>query len=115
MKLWIDENMHSHVIKALKQAGHEIRMAKRGTDDIPILISAMKANAVIITQDKDFERLVLKEGRPCTGIILIRLAAPNRIEELTAKLVRLINVRATILTTSFVTLSLDGANIKRLK
>ena len=35
MKLWIDENVHSHVIKALKQAGHEIRMAKRGTDDIP--------------------------------------------------------------------------------
>ena len=80
-----------------------------------ILISAAEENAIIITQDKDFERLVLKERRPCTGIILIRLAAPNRIEELTAKLIRLINVRANILATSFITLSLDGANIKSLK
>jgi predicted nuclease of predicted toxin-antitoxin system len=33
MRFWIDENVHAHVAKALKQAGHEIRIAKRGTDD----------------------------------------------------------------------------------
>ncbi len=35
MRFWIDENVHAHVAKALKQAGHEIRIAKRGTDDHP--------------------------------------------------------------------------------
>ena len=114
MRFWIDENVHVHIAKALKQAGHEIRIAKRGTDDFSILASATEESAVIITQDKDFERYVLKEGKPCTGIIWIRLGTPNRLEELIAKLVRLVKVHEGKLTTSFVTLSLDRADIKRL-
>lgn len=60
MKIWIDENIHPHIPKVLKQAGYEIYRAERGTDNSSILTCAIEANAIIITQDKDFERLVLK-------------------------------------------------------
>jgi predicted nuclease of predicted toxin-antitoxin system len=115
MKFWIDENVHIKIAKALERNGHEIRTAKRGTQDSPILICATEENAVIITHDKDFERYVLREGKPCTGIILIRFDKHNRLEELIAKLLRLIRVHEYKLSTSFVMLSVDGMNIKRLK
>ena len=115
MRIWIDENIHPHISRALKQAGHEIYIAERGTDDLAILALAIEAKAVIITQDKDFEQLILKGGKACNGIIWIRLAIPNRIEELTAKLVRLVKVHEMKLETSFITLSLDGMYIKKLK
>ena len=115
MKFWIDENVHSHIAKALERNGHEIRIAKRGTKDPSILISAIEENAVIITYDQDFERYVLREGKPCTGIIWIRFNKQSRLEEVIAKLLRLVKVHEKKLATSFITLSLDGMYIKKLK
>ena len=46
--------MHSHIAKALERNGHEVRIAKRGTKDPSILISATEENAVIITYDRAF-------------------------------------------------------------
>ena len=115
MKFWIDENVHSHIAKALERNGHEIRIAKRGTKDPSILISATEENAVIITYDQDFERYVLREGKPCTGIIWIRFNKQSRLEEVIAKLLRLVKVHEKKLATSFITLSLDGMYIKKLK
>jgi predicted nuclease of predicted toxin-antitoxin system len=115
MKFWVDENIASYVVSKLKQHGHEIYKAKRGTDDISILEYAIKEDAVIITCDQDFERLVLKERKPCNGIIWIHFSKYSILEELTAKLLRTIKVHENKLTTSFITLSLGDANIRRLK
>ncbi|HWS82746.1 MAG TPA: DUF5615 family PIN-like protein [Ktedonobacteraceae bacterium] len=115
MKFWIDENISSYIVNKLKQHGHEIYKAKRGTDDFSILQYAIEEEAIIITYDQDFERLVLKDGNACNGIIWIRLDNPNRLEEMTAKLVRLVKFHEKKLATSFITLSLDGMYIKKLK
>jgi rRNA-processing protein FCF1 len=61
MKFWIDENTPHPLGKAVKQAGYDTCIAQCGTDDLAILEQAIKANAVIITQDQDFERYVLRE------------------------------------------------------
>jgi predicted nuclease of predicted toxin-antitoxin system len=115
MKFWIDENIASYIVNKLKQHGHEIYKAKRGTDDISILEYALKEKAVIITYDQDFERLVIKEKRPCNGVIWIHFGKYSILEELTAKLLRTIKVHENKLTTSFIMLSLGEATIRRLK
>jgi len=115
VKFWIDENVPLSIAKALKQVGYETATAPRKTDDSIILSLALEANAVIITQDQDFERLVLKEGKPCNGIIWVRFATPNSREDLAKKLLRLVKVREKNLTTSFITISLYDVDIKKLK
>jgi predicted nuclease of predicted toxin-antitoxin system len=115
VKFWIGESIASYIANKLKQQGHEVYKANRGTDDIFILQHAIEEKAIIITYDQDFERLVLKEGRPCNGIIWIRFSKYSTLEGLTAKLLRTIKVHERKLTTSFITLSLDGMNIRRLK
>ncbi len=106
MKLWIDENIPRLIDNALRQAGCECFSAPRKTGDPIILQHALEARAVIITHDHDFEHYVLKQKRPCNGVILIQAVAPNRLEELTVRLVRLIETRKDILTSSFIFLSL---------
>lgn len=115
MKFWIDENVPLSIVKALKQVGYETEAAPRKTDDSTILELALEANAVIITQDQDFERLVLKEGRLCNGIIWVCFATLSNREDLAKKLLRLVKVREKSLATSFITISLYDVDIKRLK
>jgi predicted nuclease of predicted toxin-antitoxin system len=115
MKFWIDENIPRPLSNALKQAGHECFTAPSRTGDPVILKQALEANAVIVTYDHDFERYVLKENRPCAGVILVLVDAPNRWEELTARLLHLARTRESILTTSFIILSSDQRKIIPLK
>ena len=115
MKFCIDENIDFSIANKLKQYGHEICIVKRGTDDSSILWYAIEEEAIIITYDQDFERLVFKEGNACNGIIWIRFSKHNRLEEIIAKLLRLIKVHEKKLAASFITLSLDGMYIKKLK
>ncbi len=115
MKFWIDENIPRQLGKAIRQAGYETRIAPHGTDDLIILKSAIEANAVIVTRDKDFEQYVLREGRPCSGIIWLLPSSKSERKELTKILLQVIQDNEAMLTTSFITLSLDTVDIKRLK
>ncbi len=115
MKFWIDENIPRPLSNALRQAGHECFMAPPKTDDPVILQLALESRAVIVTYDHDFERYVLKERRTCAGVILILVDAPNRWEELTARILHLVRTRERILTTSFIILSSGQTEITSLK
>jgi predicted nuclease of predicted toxin-antitoxin system len=76
---------------------------------------AREANAVIITQDQDFEEYVLQQKKSCTGIIWLRIAMADRPSELALKLVKAIKLHEDVLTKSFITLSLYNVEVKRLK
>ena len=115
MKFWIDENIPRQLGKAIRQAGYETRITPRGTDDLIILKSAIEVNAVIVTRDKDFEQYVLREGRPCSGIIWLLPTLKSERKELTTVLLQVIKDNEAMLTTSFITLSLDTIDIKRVK
>jgi predicted nuclease of predicted toxin-antitoxin system len=115
MKFWIDENVPRPLSNALKQAGHECFVAPSRTGDPVILQLALEAHAVIVTYNRDFERYILKEGRPCAGLILLLADAPSRWEELTARLLHLVRTRENVLTTSFIILSSDQNKITPLK
>jgi predicted nuclease of predicted toxin-antitoxin system len=115
MKFWIDENIPHSIVRALEQAGHETHIAPHRTDDLVILNRAREANAVIITQDQDFEEYVLQRKRSCTGVIWLRIARADRPSELVLKLVKVVKLHEEVLTESFITLSLYDVEVKRLK
>lgn len=115
MKFWTDVNIPRPFKKALEQAGHEVFTAPERSKDTLILQLAREANAVIITLDRDYHKYVLIDGWKCAGVIWIRPTPLNRREEMIAKLVRLTNIHAEKLSTSFITLSLDRTDIIPLK
>lgn len=115
MKFWIDENIPRPVIKPLQRAGHEIFTAPSRSSDATILRLALKENAVIITRDQDFRKYVFTDGWPCAGIIWVRISSTKRYGELAAQLFQFVETHAEILSTSFITFSLDRTQITSLK
>lgn len=115
MKFWIDENIPEDIRKALIQAGHTIRKSPTGTKDPVILQAALEAKAVLITRDQDFKRHVFIEKRPCAGVIWLRPFRMKRLDGIAVKLIDLIEAQRHVLSKSFITLSLDDIEIKKLK
>jgi len=77
MKLLADENVPSSVVRALTGGGYDIvwiRTEAPGISDIEVMKYAGRENRVILTYDKDFGELVVKDNLcPPSGIILLRL------------------------------------------
>ncbi len=81
MKLLADENIPLSVVKALEEAGYDIvgiRGYSPGISDIAVMQYAHSEHRVILTFDKDFGELAVKErATPCPGVILIRIPKKN--------------------------------------
>jgi predicted nuclease of predicted toxin-antitoxin system len=81
MKLLADENISSSVVRALSEGGYDIlwvRTESPGSSDLDVMKFACLEKRLILTCDKDFGELVMKDHiRPPTGIILIRLPLMN--------------------------------------
>jgi len=78
MRLPADENVPASVVRMLGNEGHDIRWIRKeapGIPDIEVLQSAQREERIILTYDKDFGELVVKDNRyPSSGIILFRLS-----------------------------------------
>lgn len=77
MNLLADENIHLLIIERLRADGHlVVCMADMapGDPDTSVLAIAEQHNAVILTEDKDFGDLVIRDQMPVAlGVILVRL------------------------------------------
>jgi predicted nuclease of predicted toxin-antitoxin system len=75
MNLLADESCAGPVIRALREAGHDViaiaEVAKGSTDE-HVLELALNEKRVLITEDRDFGELVSARGRPSAGVILVR-------------------------------------------
>jgi predicted nuclease of predicted toxin-antitoxin system len=71
-----DESVDFNIVKTLRKAGHTV-MAVAETNpsasDKEVLNMALKNNALLITEDKDFGELVHRFKMKHCGILLIRL------------------------------------------
>ena len=95
MKLVADESCAGPVIRALREAGHDViaiaEVAKGATDD-QVLARALDEKRVLITEDHDFGELVYARGRSTAGVLLVRFhsrarrAKPATVVEAVAKL-----------------------------
>ncbi len=80
MIIYVDENVPLKITTRLRAEGYQVEYVTRRVEDRDILDTAYNQNALLITSDKDFERLVLDEHRPTAGIILLRIATRIPIE-----------------------------------
>ena len=74
MKIYVDENVPQKIVTRLREEGYRVEYVMRSIEDRDILESAYMQKALLITSDKDFQRLVLDERRPTAGVVLLHIA-----------------------------------------
>jgi predicted nuclease of predicted toxin-antitoxin system len=76
MRLLADENIPSETVRALRHAGHDVfavAEAAPGTADPALLEQARSEGRVILTFDRDFGELAVRDpGRQPDGVVLLR-------------------------------------------
>ena len=81
MNFLADESCAGPVIRALREAGHDVvaiaEVAKGATDE-QVLERALNEKRVRITEDRDFGQLVYARGRSSAGAILVRFDSRAR-------------------------------------
>jgi predicted nuclease of predicted toxin-antitoxin system len=94
MDFLADESCAGPVVRALREAGHDvvaIAEVARGATDEQVLERALNEKRILITEDRDFGELVYARGRSSAGVILVRfdsrarLAKPATVVEAVAK------------------------------
>ena len=82
MRLLADENIPSSVVRTLTDGGYDtvwIRTEAPGISDLDVMRYAFQENRIILTYDKDFGVIAVKDNLcPSAGIILFRLPLKNR-------------------------------------
>jgi len=81
MNFLADESCAGPVIRALRDAGHDvvaIAEVARGATDEQVLERALNEKRVLVTEDRDFGELVYARGRSSAGVILVRFHSRAR-------------------------------------
>lgn len=76
-----DESCDFSVVRALRAAGFDvlaITESSAGAADADVLATALRENRILITEDKDFGRLVFAANRETAGVVLLRFRAKER-------------------------------------
>jgi predicted nuclease of predicted toxin-antitoxin system len=75
-KFLANENVPGEVVKAARQAGHDlewIKEAAAGADDDSVLTSSLAKGRVLVAFDKDFGEMAFRQGKDAScGVILLR-------------------------------------------
>jgi predicted nuclease of predicted toxin-antitoxin system len=82
MIFFADEGLDFPLVDLLRKYFTVIYAAEEmtGAPDEVILQQAFKNNCILITKDKDFGEIIIRNKKPCVGIILIRIEKLNLIE-----------------------------------
>jgi predicted nuclease of predicted toxin-antitoxin system len=112
-----DENMARQIVERLRLQGHTVVWVvevARGDNDVDVLALANSHNAILITDDKDFGELVVRQRRPVLGVMLLRLEgmAPDDRAELVA---RVIDTNAASLPGAFTVVQRNAVRVRRLQ
>ena len=81
MNFVADESCAMPVIKALREAGHDviaIAEVAQGAADDQVLERALKEKRILITEDRDFGELVYARGRSSASVMLVRFHSRAR-------------------------------------
>ena len=113
MNIFVDENIPQQIVTLLRAEGHKVEYVTRQVEDRTILQNAYKQQALLITSDKDFERLVLDERRPTAGVLLIRISRTIPIKDRAKILADVLRHRQNELQGTFTTLTEAIIDIRR--
>lgn len=81
MRFLADESCDFAVVRALRDAGHDVTAVaevKPAAKDDAVLSLARSENRILLTEDKDFGLLAYAGGQQTAGVILIRFPANAR-------------------------------------
>ncbi len=113
MIIYVDENVPQKIATRLREEGYGVEYVIRSVEDKDILEMAHKQKALLITSDKDFERLVLDERRPTAGVILLRISKRIAIEHRAQIVVNMLRKYQDKLQGTFTTLTEAAIDIHR--
>lgn len=75
--LLTDENMSPKVVACLRRMGVDVLDTKEqgwhGAEDEELLARAYREHRFVLTHDSDFGTLAINQGKPCFGILYLRL------------------------------------------
>lgn len=77
MNLVADESVDGPVIARLRRDGHLVESISErspGVDDQAVLDLSVSLRAVLLTADRDFGEMVIRQGLVSSGVVLLRLA-----------------------------------------
>jgi predicted nuclease of predicted toxin-antitoxin system len=76
MRFLADENVSRLVVERLRGAGFDVMSiveTRSGTTDADILVTADREDRILITEDRDFGELVVRQRLAVRGMILLEL------------------------------------------
>ena len=76
MRFLADENFEPKFVESLRREGYEVLFLDKydaGIDDTEILQIAVKENAIVLTNDKDFGELIFRHSFASSGVVFLRL------------------------------------------
>ena len=104
MRLVVDECTGPSVARWLRSLGHDVVSVYDDAPQLPdrdILSFAARQDRIVITNDKDFGDLVVRDQRPHRGVVLLRLSH-DAVSEKIAALTRFLAEAPADLSSCFV-------------
>ena len=113
MKIFVDENVPQKITSRLREEGYEVEYVTRSVEDRTLLEIAYQQKALLITSDKDFERLVLDEHRSTAGVIFLRISTRIPIEDRAQIVVNMLRKYKDKLQGTFTSVTESAIDIRR--
>jgi len=113
MRIYVDENVPQQIVTRLRSEGYHVEYVMREMEDRIILEDAYHQQALLITSDKDFERLVLAEHRLTAAVLLLRVSRTITMKDRAQILVNVLRHRQKELQGAFTTFTEAIIDIRR--
>jgi predicted nuclease of predicted toxin-antitoxin system len=116
MRFLVDESCDVALAQALLEKGHdvlEVRNSRPGADDEWVIGRALSEERILLTEDKDFGRLVYAHGHKAIGVIFLRYPVSER-HRIAQDVVELVKQQNEKLIGCFVTVTLQRIRISRM-
>ena len=100
-----DESCDFAVVRALRTSGYDIAAVSEITpraEDSDVINLAVREERILLTEDKDFGRLVYAHGQKTLGVILLRFPTSVR-KQIAKDVVKLVEREGERLIGSFIT------------
>lgn len=84
MRFLADENVSQHVIEGLRAAGFDVTaigLTNPGASDSDVLATARRDGRILITEDRDFGELVVRQRLEVQGVVLLELDRLSNVAE----------------------------------
>jgi predicted nuclease of predicted toxin-antitoxin system len=110
-----DESCDFAVVRALRTAGHDVvavAEVQEGAPDETVVALALEGSYVLLTEDRDFGRLVYASGLPSAGVLYMRFPARAR-QMLATAVVQFVDRTGERLADSFVVLQPGRVRVSR--